>query len=355
MIQKALALILSLITIFTSNSQVERGLSINYKHGYLGAHRPTIAHLPIETARGIELSYINTLTYSNKGQNIPHAKGVALLYMGSGNPEKIGDIYGLYGHATWPFWFNDKISLESRSGLGLGYVDKVFDFENNPLNPAIGSHLNALVSLRVNLKYFFKQSSLSFGTELLHLSNGALKLPNFGLNYMFLNLNYARKFGVEDKEKSTVELNRSRNAWLMRFCFGAKEIPPSNQDRYGIGSLALGYRQTLNALSQFEGIVEFNYNSSLRGSLPAIEKDFQDYVQVGAFVGHSVHVNRFSSILGMGVYLVDKFNLNGPFFHRFGVRYEIIENLQLEYAVRAFWGRADYFEFGISYYIPHKK
>lgn len=78
---------------------------------------------------------------------------------------------------------NNKMKLYCRLGLGLGYVEQVFDFIENPTNKVIGTHIN----IAANAKFFYnialyKKWSMNAGIQYLHYSNSKLQLPNLGIN-----------------------------------------------------------------------------------------------------------------------------------------------------------------------------
>ena len=91
-----------------------------------------------------------------------------------------------WGETSWLFEDNeerkwiDSLLLKTIEKL---QVEKTFDIQHNFQSLAIGSHLNANVILRFEKEInIHKSQSLNFGIGLNHLSNGAFKTPNLGLN-----------------------------------------------------------------------------------------------------------------------------------------------------------------------------
>ena len=76
-----------------------------------------------------------------------------------------------------------------RLGAGAAYTTRPFDAETNPGNVMHGSHLNFALAGRLAVAArIAPRTSLSVGGYLLHLSNGALRKPNFGSNAVLLSV-----------------------------------------------------------------------------------------------------------------------------------------------------------------------
>ena len=120
--------------------------------------------------------------------------------------------------------------FSGQSGLGLGFVQRIYNVETNQLNNAIGSHVNALVDFRLDFSYHSDRNEISFGTEMLHLSNGAIKLPNLGLNYFLLYLKFARSFS-----KAESKLVKAKPVEVKPICmFVRTHIQDSNRLKFMI-------------------------------------------------------------------------------------------------------------------------
>ncbi len=101
----------------------------------------------------------------------------------NGNKDILGYSAGL--SITWNFFSsNDKFLL--KIGTGLAYLSKKYDFYTNQANVSIGSNFN-------NVSYAFAGynfNRMTAGIGVIHYSAGALSMPNLGLNYPFIMLNY---------------------------------------------------------------------------------------------------------------------------------------------------------------------
>ena len=68
---------------------------------------------------------------------------------------------------------------------GVAYNEKIYNAESAPDLEAVGSHVNALVRLGINIA---NDSRISLGLGILHTSNGAIRRPNLGINTPQANL-----------------------------------------------------------------------------------------------------------------------------------------------------------------------
>ena len=171
-------------------------VGFTYHYGYTINHNAAIAALNTKHFSTYELSLQRQTvgkSYWEQKCNYP-AFGVTFMYSELANPQQLGRMFGLYPYvdAALVSWRNNnKICLTL--GLGVAYGTKPYDRFDNYKNISYGSHLNMLVrlGLKGNVRIFPKME-LSGGIDLIHISNGTTKEPNFGLNNpsLFLGLNY---------------------------------------------------------------------------------------------------------------------------------------------------------------------
>jgi hypothetical protein len=349
------ALSCNLLCAIVGLAQSDPSFELSYKNGYLAAHRTALLHLPQHGVHGFELAYELEEKKFDPKRKI--RKGVSVLYLQGGNREMIGNIYGVFPHGKMTFFSKGRFSLLSRFGLGLGYVEKVFDQEKNPLNMAVSSHLNVLANLNLRINYGMDKFDFFLGSELVHFSNGALKLPNLGLNYMLINTGLNFYIPVEEKKMKVATVDTRlgmRNEFQFLLSGGVKEVYPIGGELYSLAGASLGYRRRLNGINGIDFLADFVYNTSLRDYFPQFSKTNSDLIQVGLFAGHVIQFNRFSTLLGMGVQLIDKYKINSPFYHRLGLRYYLNKSVQAGFAVRSNWGKADFLEWSIIYLLPRK-
>src|SRR5210317_941029 len=109
--------------------------------------------------------------------------GIAYWYSNLGISPYLGDAHAVFPYINFPITPNKTTRLYFRTGVGLGYLTKHFDRLDNYKNIAIGSSLNAAVSLSFELRIkLASRLQLTGSIALTHFSNGSMKTPNYGIN-----------------------------------------------------------------------------------------------------------------------------------------------------------------------------
>lgn len=337
---------------YTQSKWENVGMEFRPKVGYLLPHRSVMTHLLTGHSFGGELSLVKQTSGRQEWEQV-YGKpryGVSLYFSDFGNKEVLGQSYGSFGFVELPMATYKSWSLNAKLTAGIGVVTKTFDLEDNPKNNAIGSHLNALVIIGVNLNKYFKQSTLSVGIDMTHLSNGATVLPNLGINVPYLSLGYTRYFRPLVMEEKTSEEPKSfiRHAFITSALFSVKQIYPTGGRHYLVGSVSAIYHHQFTRKAAMDLSIDFISNQSHADESTEVVNQW-DIFQLGLYAGFVLPVNQFDYILGMGYYVKNSINPNGPVYHRFGFRYHLNEKVMLNLSIKSHWGKADYFEYGIAY------
>ncbi len=143
------------------------------------------------------------------------AWGISASYIALGE-QAHGAGWALFPHLSIPLWRWERWLIAFRIGTGLGYVVRPYDSFKNPTENAIGSHWNNLTQFRFGFNYRSdKHWRLQAGVSLTHLSNGAAKLPNFGINLpaYFFSASFSPREVIEESFRPAATPNRSERRW----------------------------------------------------------------------------------------------------------------------------------------------
>lgn len=112
--------------------------------------------------------------------------GLNITYFDTGN-RILGNGIGAQGSLQGPIFHTPRLTTQFAFGMGGILMGKHYDRNRNPSNLVIGSTLNGLFSTSLNFDYrLFKRLSVIGRGGLTHISNGAFRLPNIGVNaYQF--------------------------------------------------------------------------------------------------------------------------------------------------------------------------
>lgn len=340
---------------FAQDVQRNYGVEFTPKVGFLIPHRSTMGHLLQGHSSGFEVSgVIQTDGRKQWHHDYLFPKGgISFYYSDWGNREVLGSGLGVHGFITLPFIKKKGWSFASKLGAGLGYATKVFDQVENPKNNALSTKLNSLVFIGAEIEKQFKQSSIAVGADMTHFSNGAVKVPNLGINIAYISLAYTYYFKeLERKSKASIARFESDNPSKWRFYTeligSTKQIYPTGGRNYGIIGISNFVQAQFKPKCVVEGGVDAVYNQSI---IDEQEGDFtkKDNLQIGAYGAFVLPIHKLQLILGMGGYLLNPVNPNGHVYHRFGSRFKIGKRLYANITIKSHWAKADYFEYGLIY------
>jgi hypothetical protein len=333
-------------------------LSTQGHYGFIMSHRNNMAHLIKGHIRGAELNYVFRTNGNKPWQQLYKYPdfGVCILYMDLANPEQLGTMEAVYPYTNLRLnKLNRKINLTLRLGAGFGFLTKPFDRIKNHKNNAIGSHLNGFVNARLNASCMLSDTWLiSSGLGLTHISNGAMKAPNLGLNMATVSLGLGYAFGNKCITYKTDSISPCIKTWKFSLIgvTGVKELETPGGKKYlAFGLQTIAYK-TLNYKNKLGGGIEFSYNNSTRKAWLRDSVDhpsFSDILQIGAKFTYSYVLYKMSFPVEFGVYVFKKQHANGMFFHRIGVRYMINNHLIANITLLTHFAKADYFEGGFGY------
>lgn len=358
MIIRIILLAIILFSFNTSAQKVQRnyGIELSPKIGFLIPHRATMGHLLQGHSKGFELSAVIQTDGRKQWHHdflFPKA-GVSFYFSDWGNKEVLGTGFGLHGFITLPFIKKHGWSFSSRLGAGVGYATKVFNQVTNPKNNALSTKLNSLVFIGAEIEKQFNKSSIALGTDMTHFSNGAVKVPNLGINIAYISIAYTYYFNNVEQKSGATEVrfesdNLSKWKFYSEFIASTKQIYPTGGRNYGIIGISNFVQYQFTPKCVIEGGLDAVYNQSIIEEENTSDLSPGDNFQLGVYGAYVLPIHKLQLLLGMGGYLVNPINPNGSVYHRFGARFKIARRLYANVTIKAHWAKADYFEYGIIY------
>jgi hypothetical protein len=354
---------LFLLLIFTQNhfstaqenKPHQDGIQVALKKGVLVPHRVVMRHLLQGHANGLTVGWMRQTLQGEEWHHTYRQPqyGVKFNYMDIGNREVLGTSWSIAGNTFIPFWRHNRFALQGHLGLGLNYMTKRFDQAYNPKNNAISSHLNSFVLLGKAYEYAFSNAAIRLEVEMAHVSNGATKLPNLGLNVVNVNLGATYYFDAVDlqvfkKPRLKTDFKASHH-WKIFGTITTKQYLSSGSPNYLVGGTSLFWHRHWKRKAAFEVALDFFQNGSLQRLEP--ESTWMERMQMGLYTGYVLPINKLHFTVGMGYYIKNDFEPDGPFYHRFGTRYQFNDRWVGNLTIKSHWGKADYFEYGVFYML----
>ena len=293
------------------------------------------------------------------------------------NHAEIGTPIALYGFLNAPFvrWKHSSFNYEISFGATGNW--KSFNPLTNQYNTSIGAGESFFIDGGLNMDVeLSKHLDLIAGFSLTHFSNGALKIPNSGINSIAPKVSL--KYNLYDRPKFIKhELPKFKpvNEWEISAFVSQKNLVFDTLTNIGIlekyegayftvlGVMAT-YNHQISRMSKIGIGMNLAYNESVNGQvalqnndLVDVEGPFMEKFEVSIFPSYELVVNKMSIILQPAFYLYRK-NLKNqsPVFHqRIGLKYHISDDIFVGIILRDYaFHVSDFIEWTVGYSIGGK-
>lgn len=367
MIPKLTSFILFLLYFVNVNAQKATQstyiTSIKYHDGILIPHHKGISEIKEESIRAVEINVGLIPKSERRWAQIYNQTEVGLgLYQGSlGNDKVLGQVTALFPYINFHILRSRKINLINHFGVGLGLNNRKFHPSNNKTNIAIGTDLNTFFIMSFDLEFALNTRwQLTGGVGMNHLSNGAMKLPNKGLNILTGNL--ALKYALSDRPKNSYfnkihRFKKLENEISLAWNHGSKQVYKDNPRSYYTSSISSYYALGISPKQHLGlGLDLFYDTSSLQEtSSRHIKTKFEDRFRQALFIASDWYIDKFVILTHVGIYTLFKTKAEKPIYGRIGFRYNIGQNLFTNINLKVHWASADFIEFGFGYRIQIRK
>lgn len=337
--------------------------------GVVIPHHANMMYFIEDYSRGIEINYGRSFFSKENWQsyfNYPEI-GVGFYYGTFGNKNIYGSGFSLFPYINYKIYRSAKLSVQNKVSMGIAYATKPFNAESNTYNTVFSSHLNAYIGLALLMDYRLSDNfSLALSTSLTHLSNGAARKPNHGINT--LTASVGTKYHFNKALTPVLQKTKAPKTNLQELLFvgsiGRNQSTAYNERLYWNASLNANYIFYLNKKRAIGiGFDQF-YSESAPYTWEAYENgeeetDFttRHYLFNGVFGSYNVFLGKTTLFVNLGVYLHTNINPPQPIYPRLGIRHRITENIIANFSLKASFFRSEFMEFGIGYRIdnPFKK
>ncbi|MCX6256919.1 MAG: acyloxyacyl hydrolase [Bacteroidia bacterium] len=282
--------------------------------------------------------------------------GIGYYYANLQYPEVLGTVNALYSFIDIPIFKMGPSSLFYNFSFGLSWLSKHFDEDNNIYNIAIGSHGNVFLNLALGSKIdLTRRMSLLCGIALTHYSNGAIASPNLGINVVTadVGLRYYPEYCLPVKPKH-LDHFVPKFDYMLILSGGWKQIDPSMVEKYLTSSLSFQVEREISRKKNLGAGLDLFYDRSItrymeHEKIQDIRKS-DDY-RPGVHVAYSLVFGKVNFTIQMGYYCFVRWNIDGDFYHRFGLQYYFSKHLLANLTIKTHFAKADFIEWGLGYRI----
>ena len=329
-------------------------ISAGYNHGYLYPHHPSINYFTKENINGISL--IASRSFPEINRKRPPEIGMGYYFSNLGNQDVFGNVHGLYFDIGGDFFRTlSPVYIRQSTAFGMSYNTKVFDIHNNYFNRSVGSHINSFFIISLFLQAELGDNIKLFaGPSVVHMSNGNIKMPNYGLNL------FTTKVGITYKLQTHKDLwpneiivkdEFAKNRFLIIGSGGVRQVSRSIRERFLAASLLTDYSRRVHTNQAFGAGLDLIYDP-VEGRETNVTGDvIENFVpwHVGAHLSWQRIWNRFSICLQPGYKIITYSDQKSYQYNRLAIRYQLNNNILLNWSLKSHKIRADFIEFGVGY------
>lgn len=281
------------------------------------------------------------------------------FYSSTFHTDIIGSPYALYGFVQTPFGNlqNKRWGFDYRIGLGISGNFEPFDEENNPLNLVIGTKNNVYIDLGIRSQYKINPNwQLGMGLAFHHFSNGALRLPNKGVNLIPVTASITYQPNGESMlpDKRNIKPYNKKILYHINSGVGWKQLEREIERRFFKAAIGAYASKHVSHKWQMGGGFDLFYSSSGNNDEIAGENSGKLSSKIsGGPSFYLAHVlNRDLVLNGNVGYYLHRQRYNGEIkriFLRAGARYYVYKDFNAGISIKAHKGKADFIEWTVGY------
>jgi len=346
------------------------GLQARWHYGFLSAHRPELGYLNRGHTPGLELGFYFQTGASDTNNwtaayHLPRF-GLGYSYIDFSYAQVLGHGHALFGLLDLPllrYGQNSGCLMDFRIGFGASCLNRYFNARENNHNIAIGSPVNIYIQFALNNHIrLLPHLSLLTGLSMHHYSNGAMRMPNLGLNIFALHGGLAWKLGETKKDPLPRADVRFQPSWEYAAwsAIGWRDVSWPGGRLYPVLNLGLEANRMIGVKSALKTGADVFYNSYANtllqneGSAKLLSKAVNN-IAVGFHLGYAQIFGPLRMGLVMGIYGHNYLENDGLFYHRLMVRYHFSPHWFANLSLHSHFAVANNFEWGIGYVINTRK
>jgi hypothetical protein len=276
--------------------------------------------------------------------------GLSFNYYNYSNPQQLGNSYNLILFAEPYLGFQKKLHTTLRAGMGITYLDQVYDSITNPENLFYSSPLSFILTLQLKLNYrLSKAYTITLSGNYNHISNGAISRPNKGMNFptLGLGLEYFINPVKLEKREPLEAFNKRRWDKYVRLFWNPRNVPATNDHPEKIAlkiGLEAGVSKPFSRINGLLTALEFSYDGLFNEEIKRNNLEYTPFI-VSMHLGHYFSFGRFSFTQQMAWYAYKSYPFNNDaFFQRYAVYWQFGKLFNAGFSLKAHGHIAEYMD-----------
>jgi hypothetical protein len=300
--------------------------------------------------------------------------GIGLSIADFHNPLEIGNPFCIYGFFDAPFKRWNRLSLNYDIAFGTALDWKNYNPVTNPFNIAIGAPFSFIINTGLNLEYdITKHIGIRTGLSFNHFSNGALKVPNKGINAVTPLISIKYNYNDYPVYKREIPKFSGNNEWSFSVYSGVKNLTfdSANVDvkekhegvfypEFGLSAL---YSRQISYKSEIGIGMTVGYNGAANAQvavdnneLEPVKVPLYEKIQVSIYPSYELVIDKMSIVIQPGIYLYRN-NMNSfssRIFQKIGLKYFITNNIFAGLTLNAYnYYMSDFIGWSVGYRIKY--
>jgi hypothetical protein len=293
----------------------------------------------------------NYYTYLRKHPRI----GITYRYSDFGGSPYLGTSHSLMPFISLQVLRERNFLLDFRVALGVGYLTKTYHHTENFRNIAISTHYNASVYFQLQAKWQLSTvTDFTTGLSMLHLSNGTLKIPNYGLNIpgvfagFYFKLNRER---INYQQPDTLIFKKGHRNFRIFAGMAQKEVIDHWEEKFLVYTAEIAFTQYYSNTNRYLiGIDVTCDNSNIKAleSQDGSKSDLALLTKVGLVAGHEWVFSNFTMTFSIGHYLYNKNQSDKLIYNKIGLSYYFTKNIYSGLILKSHYAKADFLSAGVG-------
>lgn len=346
------------LTAQESNGPETSPLTVGLKshYGFVIPHYPELRKISDKNYWGaqVEISKLQTSRSAWSTCNCYKRLGLSFDYFNYRKPDVLGESFNLVFFVEPYITFRSPFRLSFRGGIGLTYLNQVYDEETNPDNLFYSSPISGILLLNFTLNYLVRdQYQFNLSSNYNHISNAGLEVPNKGMNFPSISAGldyYLEPVELESREKylgfqDNKYLPYLKVFWSVRTVEASDNYPEEKKMMIGLEGGVLRRLSHINALLL---AIEASYDGSFDERSDRMNESYAPYV-VSLHAGNAFVLGKFYFTLQMAWYAYQEFPATSKsFFQRYSIYHKIGERLLLGFSLKAHGHVAEHMDIRIG-------
>ncbi len=281
--------------------------------------------------------------------------GLTYRYSDFGGSQMLGDVHALMAFIGFPVATRQGLQIGFRIGIGPAYVSKKFDRYDNYRNLAIGSQLNAAVSFQLNTRWRLSTRTYFVAAAgLMHISNGTMRTPNFGLNMPGLSAGLGFKLNdqkIHYQNPKVVETRRNQQHFRLQASVASRQIRRHWDEEFTVYIATAAYSWFYSDANQVLLVVDGVYDESTKYQMDEEGRptnELMNVAKIGVSLGHEWVFSRLSLFMNLGYYVHNYFDADNSVYNKLGVNLDVTRFLYLGITLQAHWAKSEFFSAGLG-------